>query len=125
LTREVPERALTATELEVLTELLGMEFTGAQDLRSQLPHATVVGRCECGCATVDLHVDPQGAPPAPASKSPIPAEARVTDDRGGEIGGILVFLDHGYLSSLEIYSAADPIAAWPDAAHRHLMVVSR
>ncbi len=125
LGREVPERALQALELEVLSELLCMEFAGAQDLRLQLPHATVVGRCECGCATVDLQVDPRWALPAPVSKSPIPAEASVTDDRGREIGGILVFLDRGYLSCLEIYSAADPITAWPDAAHRHPMLVPR
>jgi hypothetical protein len=49
----------------------------------------------------------------------------VTDDRGREIGGILVFLDRGYLSCLEIYSATDPITAWPDATHRHPMPVPR
>jgi hypothetical protein len=50
------DRALNAAELDVLTELLSMDFAGAIGLRVQLPHVRVVGRCDGGCATVDLHV---------------------------------------------------------------------
>ncbi|MGA3183571.1 MAG: hypothetical protein ABSE52_03100 [Candidatus Dormibacteria bacterium] len=50
----------------------------------------------------------------------------MTDDRDNDVGGILVFISRdGYLDSLEIYSSADPIGAWPDAAHRHPLLRSR
>jgi hypothetical protein len=37
----------------------------------------------------------------------------VFDADGEEIGGIILFLDHGYLSSLEIYSWDDPVSPFP------------
>jgi hypothetical protein len=88
-------------------------------LRAQLPHAWVAGRCGCGCATVDLEVDRQAVPAAPAHDSPAveagyisPADAA---DGGPVCPGVLVLTDDGYLSRLEIYSVGDePVTAWPD-----------
>jgi hypothetical protein len=63
-------RPLSSDERRILTRLLSVESPGVEELRLQLPHAMVVGNCECGCATVDLCVDSALAP-ASASKSPL------------------------------------------------------
>ena len=45
---------------------------------------------------------------------PIPAEAVVLGNDGEPIGGVIVFLDRGYLSMLEVYAFGnDPIREWP------------
>lgn len=71
-------------------------------LRAQLPYARVVGRCGCGCATVDVAVDHTAVPPAPAHGSPA-ADAWYAEP---EDAGVMVFAKDGYLSLLEIYSAS-------------------
>src|SRR5438309_357806 len=68
----------------------------------------------CGCATVDLDVERGSCPPAPGRGRPIPSEAEVLTDAGAPLGGIIVFLKDGYLSTLEIYSVGpEPIRIWP------------
>ncbi len=106
-------RPLNADERRILARLLSVEFPGVEELRLQLPHATVVGNCECGCATVYLRVDAALAPPC-ASRSPLPVEGNVVDADGVSIAGILVFVGDGYLGTLEIYGHDDPpVASWP------------
>ncbi len=101
-------------EERVLDKLLAGDFRGAPELRAQVPHTRVVGRCACGCATVDLAVDRVSTPPAlDCPGSPIPAEAVVLGDDGQPVGGVIAFLDGGYLSMLEIYSHDAPIRQWP------------
>jgi hypothetical protein len=109
------ERSLNADEARVLDQLLSLDFPGASELRLQQAHARVVGRCQCGCATVDLAVDISSAPPAQGVRSPIPAEAEVVGEGEQPPGGVIVFLKDGYLSGLEIYSYGEPIRAWPAA----------
>jgi hypothetical protein len=43
----------------------------------------------------------------------IPTEASVLDAAGETIGGIIVFVDEGYLSSLEIFDYGEPISPLP------------
>jgi hypothetical protein len=111
----VPERALNPEEARVLDRLLAVDFPDAGTLRAQLPHARVVGRCDCGCATVDLSVDRSRAKPATLVRGrPIPSEAVVLGDNAEPIGGVIVFLDDGYLSMLEVYAFGNsPIQEWP------------
>ncbi|WP_371646959.1 hypothetical protein [Streptomyces mirabilis] len=81
-------------------------------LRAQLLYARVVGRCGCGCATVDLAVNHAAVPPAPAHCNPA-ADAWYAEP---EDAGVMVFTKDGYLSLLEIYSASgEPITAWPES----------
>jgi hypothetical protein len=68
--------------------------------------------CGCGCATVGLEVD-RTTPPALDAHNPIPNSAHVFDADGEPIGGILIFLDDGYLDLLEIYWYEDPISPFP------------
>jgi len=38
----------------------------------------------------------------------------VNDATGEPLGGVIIFLDEGYLSLLEVYSfAGEPIRSWP------------
>ena len=102
-------RPLTSPERAILDFLLTAEFQGRAALRAQADHARVTGRCSCGCATVDLTVDRTAAPPAQVSKSMV-AEAMSSD---GEYG-LLLFVDDGYLSSVEIYgNVAEPPPEFP------------
>ncbi|MFD8216680.1 hypothetical protein ACFV2U_23745 [Streptomyces sp. NPDC059697] len=80
-------------------------------LRAQLPYARLVGRCGCGCATVDVGVDHTAFPPAPAPAHGNPAaDAWYAEP---EDAGVMVFTKDGYLSLLEIYSASsEPISTW-------------
>ncbi len=67
--------------------------------------------CACGCGSLDLFIAATSSPSTAAS--PIPAEAAVLDDTGDEVGGLILFLDAGRLSYMEIYSYADPLPLPP------------
>ena len=60
---KIAPRPLNSDEHAVLDLLLFVDFDGATDLRAQARDATVIGRCDCGCPTVDLAV-PDTAPAA-------------------------------------------------------------
>jgi hypothetical protein len=45
-------RPLSDIERGVIARLLAVPFPGRDELRAQLPFATVGGQCGCGCATV-------------------------------------------------------------------------
>src|SRR6266700_2531642 len=92
-------RSLTVPERAILDFLLTSEFQGRGALRAQADHARVTGRCPCGCATVVLTVNRTAAPPAQVSERMV-ADAMSTDDEYG----LLLFVDAGYLSSVEIYA---------------------
>ena len=109
----VPSRELDSDETRVLNALLSLDFEEAEIVRQQLPSARVVGRCDCGCASVDLQVA-DGPRPAVTISSPIPPEATVFDGRGQPIGGVILFLNDGFLSMLEVYAfGQEPIREWP------------
>jgi hypothetical protein len=83
-------------------------------LLAQLPHTSVVRRCGCGCATVDLHVDRAAVAPATVGENPV-AEASFAVDDANVSGGVLLFAEDGYLSYLEVYSVQDkPITRFPE-----------
>jgi hypothetical protein len=54
--RKEPPRPLTPAESLVLGLLLSTEFPGVEALRAQARSAVVVGRCDCGCPTIELAV---------------------------------------------------------------------
>ncbi len=107
-----------------LASLLALEFPGADQLRCQMHSAQVIGRCPCGCGTIDLEVDKTACPPSPAS-SPLPAQANVLDDSGNLIGGVIVFTKAGYLSSMELYSNDAPITVFPPLDRLHIYLLNR
>lgn len=109
-------RSLTDGERAVLDLLLSPRVKGVTPLREQARDVVVSGRCDCGCPTI--HLTPRrDAPLAQVGGRLWPVEGRV-DPVGDEPGQeIILFVDHGKLSSLELvfYSKSVPIA-WPDVS---------
>lgn len=93
----------------MLSFLLGSEFPGVEALRRQAATARVVGRCECGCATIDLATDP-AATAAEGVREPnvVEASGRPRDD-GRPPPDLILFVRDGRLSSLEIVSYDKPV----------------
>jgi hypothetical protein len=98
------------TEMEKAVALRALELGGVSEidaLRKQLDAAIATEACSCGCPTVSLAVDPHLAPQAEQSGRPI-AEAYY------DCGAVMVWVDDGYLSNLEIWWWSDERpAAWP------------
>jgi hypothetical protein len=108
-----PPRPLTAGEAEIIQTLLQYEdFSGRDELLDQVSTAQVIGRCGCGCATVELEDGP--TPASDSIPQPIPTEATILDESGDGIGGMLLFVNDGRLSELEVYSFGEhPIRTMP------------
>lgn len=120
-----PKRPLEAEERAVLLAVLRhAEFEGRDALLAQVKASSVVGYCECGCASVSLAVDPS-APPAHAASSPLPNEAEVLGPDEGCVGGVLIFLTHGYLSYLEVYDHGERISPFPPLERLEITSTSR
>lgn len=49
----------------------------------------------------------------------------MVDTSGNPVGGVIVFLDAGYLSYLEIYSFDQPIEVFPPPERLQLSVIRR
>ena len=106
---ELP-RPLLPSERETLLAILGhADFEGRDELVAQVDSTAVSAYWGCGCASVNFQVEP-GAPRALSTPSPIPNEALILDADGESIGGIIVFLDDGYLSCIDVHD-------WLDDAH--------
>jgi hypothetical protein len=101
-------RQLTDDERRLLDGLLANDFDGEDALQIQATSETARRGCKCGCGTIEL-VPAQPNAPRSTARSPVPAEGRVFDDEGKEIGGLLLFLEEGQLRSLEIYSFDQPL----------------
>lgn len=95
-------------ERSLLSGLLSVEFPGVEALRSQVDWVEAKRGCECGCGTIDFVVTRPGLPPSDAT-SPVPVTGQVTGASGEHVGGLILFLQAGYLSSLEIYAYDDPL----------------
>jgi hypothetical protein len=110
-----PPRPLSAAEEGVLRLLLTLDFPGVEELRAQIPHAMVVARCDCGCPTVELRVPPNvPVSPVTAPNRLPPVEGRVLPAADGPPADVILFVDDGRLSSLELVWYGDrPPAEWP------------
>jgi hypothetical protein len=108
-------RALNADERSVLDFLLTREFPGRDELVVQARSVQTTGlSCTCGCPSFSLKPD-LSLPPAPVT-DPRPTDAHGIDPAGTEIG-VLLFVDDGYLSDVEIYNFDDRgFAGLPDPA---------
>lgn len=95
-------RPLESNERALLDGFLALDFEGVAALRSQARGVMAAPGCTCGCGSPDLF--PDGASPRSTAASPIPSEGGIRDDAGEEVGGLLLFLDAGRLSYMEVYS---------------------
>lgn len=112
-TDPVTPRPLSEAERKLLLSVLEYaDFSGRDELLAQMSDVEVVGRCNCGCATVTLSVD--STPPSDDIARPIPNEAAVLDADGEAVGGVLVFVRDGRVCELEVYSNSnEPIREIP------------
>jgi hypothetical protein len=85
---------LNDSEQAALNYLLAADFPGVEELREQARVASVVGRCPCGCASVDFSVDREAARPA-TSYEPVPVDATTRDVGPGGPFQLLIFVRDG------------------------------
>lgn len=107
-------RPLSRSETEVLSFILAADFPQGARLRAQLKGLQVIGRCDCGCPSIDLETS-SGALPATGFESRLlPVEAVVSPARIEPPGEVIVFVDDGRLSGLEyVYYSDTPPVDWP------------
>jgi hypothetical protein len=94
-----PFRPLTTNERDVVQRLLEPRFPGRDELRAQLDVATARETDDDGC----IELACEGVPPAPV-KWRIPAEGECPYGEG-DIIYVLLYVENGFMSSLEIYTA--------------------
>jgi hypothetical protein len=107
------ERDLTAEERELIRWLLLHGSPGAHNYLAQVDVARVVGRCSCGCPSVDLSVDGIG-PDRAAGMVSLSDWLWPTPE--GPLFGLVLFATDGRLACLEAWSV-DGIATpkrWPE-----------
>jgi hypothetical protein len=94
------ERALSSAESQFLTYLLTNGSESAKTFIEQVPFATVVSHCGCGCPTIGLEVSLEAE--RGHSDGRVVVDLLGLTPAGGQVG-VLVFVDDGFLSELEIY----------------------
>lgn len=95
----LPERRPLSSEERVLLEWLVANGTpSASRYAAQIPRASVVSRCGCGCPTIDLAVD--GRETVGASELIADFEGRSPE---GICVGVILHAREGQLSELEVY----------------------
>jgi hypothetical protein len=103
-TSSIPDvRQLTEHERQLIRWMLehGQSQRRAEFF-PQLDRASVVSRCPCGCASIDLAID--GAPPEPGAGLDVLGDFTWSGP-GGEAMGAFVFAKRDRLAGLEVYSA--------------------
>lgn len=109
---DLPRPLLPEERAALMAVLDHTEAPERTTLLAQADATQVESLCGCGCASVALLVD-RGVPAAAGMRSPLD-EVMVVDETGEPLGGLLLFLDGGYLSHLEIYYYGDdPISPFP------------
>lgn len=96
-------RALTPREMEVGAWLISHGTASDADKAKyldQLSKATVIGKCECGCASIDLGIEGCPVPTGPLC---------ILGDfvQGDCQRGVFVFARENILAGIEIYPLAD------------------
>ena len=100
----VEPRTLSPQELDVVARLV--EFTDGRKFDPpELARLRVVGRCDCGCATVDFLADE-----GPGAR--VAADAYGTTPNGIGVG-VMLWERDGQLAGLEVYSLAEGSAELP------------
>lgn len=104
-------RPISEAEAAVVERALAVAATdeSAATLGTSVRALQVVGRCECGCASVDF------CTPAPGQIAHMVADA-VAKAPNGEDLGLIIWALNGVLSALEVYSYSDDPAPLPAVA---------
>jgi len=104
-------RPISEAEVAVVERALAVAATdeSAAALSSSLGALQVIGRCKCGCASVDFRT------PEPGQIAHMVADA-VAKAPNGEDLGLIIWALNGRLSGLEVYSYSDNPAPLPAVA---------
>ena len=114
---QLAPRSLTDDERRVLGRILRSDFRGVTALREQFESVRVIGRCDCGCPSVDLE-PATGMPRSDQVGRLAPVELDVMHESGEPPGQIILFIDDGKLSYLEyVYYSDAPPRVWPSDDH--------
>jgi hypothetical protein len=100
----VEDRPLSEEERKLLVWLIEHGTSEAHQFIGQIEEVRVVGRCGCGCPTVDLGI--HGAKRRTVGPSQILADFMGKTPDGFEVG-VLVHARGGTLSELEIYNLGE------------------
>lgn len=110
---ELPDfsaESLPSDIADVLAAVLNSDSPVHAALRRQVPHLSVRARCACGCGTAYFALDTGEVEPAPTGpRTVVAAEAQLVTETGECPGEVLVFVQGGYLSWLEVCSWSDDI----------------
>ena len=109
-------RELTDAERNIVQFMLCEPFPGRDELLRQAETVRTTGAsCDCGCPSFGLAPDTSLAPAHVLERVPVSASGR---DPGGTLVGVLLFVDDGYMSNLEVFSAggASTFAGVPEPA---------
>jgi hypothetical protein len=99
-------RRPTRRELEILEMLLSVEMPGIEELRAQVPAATVA-RWNCGCSSFNIEVDRRAVPRSQVTRNPaIDAESKERDDPR-QAFDLLLWVEEGWLAGVEIVDYVD------------------
>ncbi|WP_409471804.1 hypothetical protein [Streptomyces sp. HC307] len=113
--------SLPADVADVLGAVLNAEDPVHVALRKQIPHLSVRARCTCGCGTAYFELDTSEVEPvATRPGTVVAAEAQLFTETGECPGEVLVFMQGGYLSWLEVCSWSDDIDITLAAARQWL-----
>ena len=103
-------RPINEHEAALVAALLAPTQDGFEELRMQIPNATVIPGCKCGCGTIDFIFDDLSEDmPRSTAASPTAWSPDIVDDEGNVIGSLILFLRDGLLQSLEVVSYLDPL----------------
>lgn len=102
-------RPLTSEESVLIVWLLDNGSPAARDFVPQLDGIRVVGKCLCGCPTIDLAVS--GSDKSTTGASQILADFVGETSKGWQVG-VLLHARDGKLSELEIYNLSEHEGAY-------------
>ena len=112
-------RPLTNHERATLEFVLSVDDPRVDPLRDQADSAIVESMCGCGCATINLRVDHSIGTPSTFGSPAIQAFKRGMLDGASDAEPyeLLLFLDDGWLGSLElVWYGEEPIPVFPATA---------
>jgi hypothetical protein len=95
------DRPLSAREVALTTWLLEHGEPEARKFLDHVARARVVGRCPCGCASVDFAVDGQRAPAGTGLEILADYQWR---GAAGELFGVFAFASGDLLAGIEVWS---------------------
>jgi hypothetical protein len=111
---KIEARPLRSDEQAMLSHLLSIDFDGVEQLRRQAEQARVVGACDCGCPTIELSTGADPLQQGAFEGRLAPVEGRVMAIGDEPVADVILFVDDGRISYLElVWHSAESPSAWP------------